>query len=61
MLTFVTVSDLIIRHLENTAAIIEALVAFKHFDKTHRQKEIEKSVVKAVHFLENRQLPDGSW
>ncbi|PWA49960.1 OSC2 [Artemisia annua] len=48
-------------HLENTASIIQVLIAFKRLHPTHREKEIENSVAKAVHFLEERQLPDGSW
>ncbi|XP_023734438.1 dammarenediol II synthase isoform X2 [Lactuca sativa] len=48
-------------HLENTASIIQALVAFKRLHPKHREKEIENAVSKAVRFLEKRQRPDGSW
>ncbi|KAK1422785.1 hypothetical protein QVD17_18072 [Tagetes erecta] len=48
-------------HVENTASIIQALLAFKRLHPRHREKEIEVSVAKAVSFLERRQRPDGSW
>ncbi|KAK1422787.1 hypothetical protein QVD17_18074 [Tagetes erecta] len=48
-------------HLENTASIIQALIAFKRLHPEHRVKEIEVSVAKAVGFLERKQRPDGSW
>ncbi|KAK2981148.1 hypothetical protein RJ640_013470, partial [Escallonia rubra] len=48
-------------HVECTASVIQALVAFKHLHPGHREKEIEFSVSKAVRFLEERQWPDGSW
>ncbi|KAI3680964.1 hypothetical protein L6452_35744 [Arctium lappa] len=48
-------------HLENTASIIQALLAFKKLHAGHREKEIDISVAKAVRFLEERQRPDGSW
>ncbi|MFS7923968.1 putative terpenoid cyclases/protein prenyltransferase alpha-alpha toroid [Helianthus anomalus] len=48
-------------HVENTASIIEALVAFKCLHPWHREKEIEVSVAKAVDFLERKQWHDGSW
>lgn len=50
-----------IRHIENTASIIQALLAFKRLHPGHRDKEIENSVAKAVQFLEKKQLPNGSW
>ncbi|XP_073030877.1 dammarenediol II synthase-like [Primulina eburnea] len=48
-------------HVECTASIIHALVSFKRLHPGHREKEIEFSVSKALHFLEERQWPDGSW
>nr|ARS25031.1 AS1 [Ilex pubescens] len=48
-------------HLENTACIIQALLAFKRLHPGHREKEIEISVAKAAQFLEDKQWPDGSW
>ncbi|KAL7590855.1 hypothetical protein Lser_V15G33497 [Lactuca serriola] len=56
-------ADIIVEkeHTEVTASIIEALVAFKRLHPNHRENEIQNSVAKAVHFLEKRQRPDGSW
>ncbi|KAH7839666.1 hypothetical protein Vadar_007066 [Vaccinium darrowii] len=48
-------------HVENTASIIEALLSFKHLYPGYRANEIDTSVERAVHFLENRQQPNGSW
>nr|XP_043623179.1 dammarenediol II synthase-like [Erigeron canadensis] len=48
-------------HTENTSSIIQALVVFKGLYPTHRKTEIEVSVAKGVRYLEERQLPDGSW
>ncbi|XP_058203414.1 dammarenediol II synthase-like [Rhododendron vialii] len=48
-------------HVENTASIIEALLLFKRLHPLYRRKEINTSVERAVHFLQNRQQPNGSW
>nr|AAS01523.1 putative beta-amyrin synthase [Centella asiatica] len=48
-------------HTECTASIIAALVAFKRLHPGHRSKEISVAIAKAVHFLEGKQLEDGSW
>nr|XP_043619471.1 dammarenediol II synthase-like [Erigeron canadensis] len=48
-------------HIENTSSIIQALQAFKRLHPTHRKTEIEISVAKAVRYLEERQLSNGSW
>ncbi|KAJ0597441.1 putative dammarenediol II synthase [Helianthus annuus] len=48
-------------HVEVTASITQALVAFNHLHPRHREKEIEVSVAKAVCYLEGKQLHDGSW
>ncbi|KAK2971631.1 hypothetical protein RJ640_003451, partial [Escallonia rubra] len=56
-------ADLVLEkeHVECTASVIEALVAFKHLHPGHRQNDIEVSIAKALSFLEGRQWPDGSW
>ncbi|KAL8479841.1 hypothetical protein ACS0TY_026693 [Phlomoides rotata] len=56
-------ADIVIEeeHVECTATIMQALVAFKRLHPGHREKEIEISLEKALHFLEQRQWPDGSW
>ncbi|KAF5944808.1 hypothetical protein HYC85_018885 [Camellia sinensis] len=48
-------------HVDCTASIIHALLLFKRLHPTHREKEIEISVAKAIGFLERRQWPNGSW
>lgn len=44
-----------------TSSIIQALLLFKRLHPGHREKEIETAVSKAIHFLEGKQWPDGSW
>ncbi|KAK1375484.1 Terpene cyclase/mutase family member [Heracleum sosnowskyi] len=48
-------------HVECTASIIQALVAFKNLYQGYREKEINVSVAKAVQYLEGTQWPNGSW
>ncbi|XP_058208032.1 dammarenediol II synthase-like isoform X2 [Rhododendron vialii] len=48
-------------HVDCTASIIHALVAFNRLHPGHREKEIETSVAKGIRFLEEKQWPDGSW
>ncbi|XAR69571.1 hypothetical protein NMG60_11001215 [Bertholletia excelsa] len=48
-------------HIECTASIIQALVAFKSLYPKHRRNEIETSVEKGIGFIEERQYSDGSW
>ncbi|KAL1834017.1 dammarenediol II synthase-like [Daucus carota subsp. sativus] len=48
-------------HVECTASVIQALVAFKYLHKGYKEKEIDVSVAKAVQYLEAKQYPDGSW
>ena len=60
MLTYIILGNLI-RHVECTASIIEALLAFKHLHPNHREKEIETAVAKAVSYLKGKQWHDGSW
>ncbi|KAI3824565.1 hypothetical protein L1987_06028 [Smallanthus sonchifolius] len=48
-------------HVENTASVMQALLAFKRLHPRHREDEIEVSVAKAVCFLEEKQWHDGSY
>ncbi|KAJ0074529.1 hypothetical protein Patl1_37603 [Pistacia atlantica] len=48
-------------HPECTASTIKALTLFKKLYPEHRKKEIEILVTNAVKYLEESQLPDGSW
>ncbi|KAI7998670.1 Beta-amyrin synthase 1 [Camellia lanceoleosa] len=58
-----TFADIVIEHeyVECTAASIQAFVLFMKLYPGHRKEEIEVFIKNAVRFLENIQLPDGSW
>lgn len=55
--------DLVIEHeyVECTSSVIQALVMFKQLYPDHRTKEIDRTIEKAVQFIENTQEADGSW
>ncbi|GKV26792.1 hypothetical protein SLEP1_g36027 [Rubroshorea leprosula] len=55
--------DIVIEHeyVECTSSAIQALILFKKLYPEHRKKEIESFIANAVHYLENVQMPDGSW
>ncbi|KAK9092083.1 hypothetical protein Syun_026994 [Stephania yunnanensis] len=55
--------DIVVEHeyVECTSSIIEAFVLFKKLYPEHRNEEIEVSIAKAARFIENSQMPDGSW
>ncbi|KAL8108578.1 hypothetical protein AgCh_024884 [Apium graveolens] len=46
-------------HVECTASIIQALVAFRKLHQGYKAKEINLSVAKAVRYLEGKQYPNG--
>ncbi|KAF5202408.1 Terpene cyclase/mutase family member, partial [Thalictrum thalictroides] len=48
-------------YVECTSAAIQALVMFNKLYPKHRTHEIELSIEKAIHFIEEIQRPDGSW
>ncbi|GKV26796.1 hypothetical protein SLEP1_g36031 [Rubroshorea leprosula] len=56
-------ADIVIEHeyVECTSSAISALVLFKKLNPGYRKKEIENFIANAVRFLENIQMPDGSW
>ncbi|PQQ11008.1 cycloartenol Synthase [Prunus yedoensis var. nudiflora] len=58
-----TFGDIIIdyQYVECTSAAIEGLKSFMKLYPGHRRKEIQACIAKAVKFIENIQLPDGSW
>ncbi|KAI7998396.1 hypothetical protein LOK49_LG10G00921 [Camellia lanceoleosa] len=58
-----TFADIVIEHeyVECTASSIQAFVLFMKLYPGHRKMEIEVFIKNAVHFLEDIQLPDGSW
>ncbi|KAJ6925510.1 lupeol synthase isoform X4 [Populus alba x Populus x berolinensis] len=48
-------------YVDCTASVIQALASFSHLHPEYRGKEIEMSVAKAAHYVENAQMADGSW
>ncbi|KAK1392036.1 Terpene cyclase/mutase family member [Heracleum sosnowskyi] len=48
-------------HVECTASIIQAFVAFRNLHQGYKEKDIDVSVAKAVQYLEAKQHPNGSW
>ena len=56
-------ADIVTEHeyVECTASSIHALVLFKKLYPGHRNKEIESFITNAIRYLEDVQLPDGSW
>ncbi|KAL9320898.1 hypothetical protein ACSQ67_012737 [Phaseolus vulgaris] len=56
-------ADIVIEHeyIECTGAIIQALVLFKKLYPNHRREEIDNFIVKAAQFIEDEQLPNGTW
>ncbi|XP_048323119.2 beta-amyrin synthase 1-like [Ziziphus jujuba] len=55
--------DLVIEYeyAECTSSSIQALVLFRMLFPVHRKKEIDEFITKAVTYLEQIQMPDGSW
>ncbi|XP_023548790.1 isomultiflorenol synthase isoform X1 [Cucurbita pepo subsp. pepo] len=55
--------DLIIehQHVECTSSALQAILLFRKQYPEHRKKEINNFINKAVQFLQDIQLPDGSW
>ncbi|KAK9923928.1 hypothetical protein M0R45_032324 [Rubus argutus] len=56
-------ADIVVEHeyVECTASAIQALVLFKKLYPGHRKKEIEHFITNAIQYIENIQIPDGSW
>nr|APZ88354.1 beta-amyrin synthase [Eleutherococcus senticosus] len=55
--------DIVIEHeyVECTSSAIQALVLFKKVYPGHRKKEIDNFITNAIRYLEDIQMPDGSW
>ncbi|CAI0553272.1 unnamed protein product [Linum tenue] len=49
------------QYVECTSSAIQGLKAFTTAHPGHREKEIRACIVKALHFIQTIQLPDGSW
>lgn len=47
--------------VECTSSVIQALDLFRKLYPDHRKKEIDRSIEKAVQFIQDNQTPDGSW
>ncbi|KAA8520999.1 hypothetical protein F0562_011672 [Nyssa sinensis] len=56
-------ADIVIEHeyVECTSSAIQALMLFKKLYPGHRKKEIEAFIANVVRYLEDVQMPDGSW
>lgn len=48
-------------YVECTSSAIQALALFRKLHPMHRRKEVDHSISKAIHFIENTQNPNGSW
>nr|POF03625.1 beta-amyrin synthase 1 [Quercus suber] len=55
--------DIVVEHeyVECTASTIQALILFKKLHPRHRMEEIDSSIRNGISYIENTQLPDGSW
>ncbi|GJT21979.1 beta-amyrin synthase [Tanacetum coccineum] len=55
--------DIVIEHeyVECTGACMQALILFKKLHPNHRLEEIELFLTDGVQYLEQMQMPDGSW
>ncbi|KAK1417057.1 hypothetical protein QVD17_26179 [Tagetes erecta] len=49
------------QYVECTSAVVQGLMLFMKLYPSHRREEIESCINKATAFIENTQLPDGSW
>lgn len=56
-------ADVVIEHeyVECTGSSIQAFTLFKKLYPGHRKKEIEAFIINAARFLQEIQMPDGSW
>ncbi|PWA40933.1 squalene cyclase [Artemisia annua] len=58
-----TFGDIIVdyQYVECTSAVVQGLTSFMKLYPSHKREEIQACVDKAITFIENMQLPDGSW
>ncbi|KAL0725781.1 hypothetical protein Bca4012_040380 [Brassica carinata] len=56
-------ADIVVEHEYNecTSSTIQALILFKQLYPDHRTEEINSCIKKAVQYIENIQMLDGSW
>ncbi|CAJ1951644.1 unnamed protein product [Sphenostylis stenocarpa] len=50
-----------IEYVECSGSAVQGLVLFRKLYPKHRREEIDHCISKAIHFIENKQNPDGSW
>ncbi|KAL0012020.1 hypothetical protein SO802_007128 [Lithocarpus litseifolius] len=50
-----------LEYVECTASTIQAFVLFKKLHPKHRKREIDSSIRNAVRYIEDTQMPNGSW
>ncbi|KAK3444658.1 hypothetical protein EUGRSUZ_A00902 [Eucalyptus grandis] len=48
-------------YVECTSSAIQGLALFKKLHPKHRRKEIDSCIARAIDYIEDTQLPDGSW
>ncbi|XP_010245752.1 PREDICTED: taraxerol synthase-like [Nelumbo nucifera] len=48
-------------YVECTATTIQSIVLFMKLYPNHRKEEIESFISKATHYIEQKQMPNGSW
>ncbi|XLT60371.1 hypothetical protein HN873_052975, partial [Arachis hypogaea] len=48
-------------YVECTSSALQGLLIFREQYPMHRRQEIDHSISKAIHFIENSQNSDGSW
>ncbi|CAI0414616.1 unnamed protein product [Linum tenue] len=48
-------------YIECSGSAIQSLAMFRKHYPTHRRKEIDLSIARGVHYIEQTQNPDGSW
>nr|E2IUA8.1 RecName: Full=Friedelin synthase; Short=KdFRS [Kalanchoe daigremontiana]ADK35125.1 friedelin synthase [Kalanchoe daigremontiana] len=55
--------NIVIEHeyVECTSSAVQALVLFKKLYPLHRRKEVERFITNGAKYLEDIQMPDGSW
>ena len=49
------------RYIECTSSSIQALNLFRKLHPSHRRKEVDTFITNAANYLEDIQMPDGSW
>ena len=56
-----TLINQLFRTVECTASAIQGLLLFKKLYPEHRTREIDNFIKTAAKYIENVQMPDGSW